>query len=625
MIMNGNNAYTIELTANTQSQDEDSAVNQSSPTWVLTFVRFKNRDTLRNTTVSPLETALNDPLVVENDCVSVSTTTNKGTLTPSMEATLKETDVNYLTAVAPGDFVFVNMLNWESDARRIAIAANNGNPINGPNDGFKGLFKVQGVRKFISVSEGDGKKNVFYKIDGYGFTEFNNTIYFNQNLLASGAQDNFFLFIRKLASDWVNLVNQNGYFNIQKIITILITSFIGNGVNTSDYSDDFKSFLPTTNVQFHIPSLVGNLLGVDQATAAKDIYTYLFGIQTYSANINQTLSQGLNPGIQSPFSGPGFRYTLDQIAGESIFMPEYWNAVQAWSIINQYLNAPLNEIYTCYRLCSDNRIYPTIVFRQIPFTTQDFKVRFNVSTPITPFLSIPRWQIDSSIVYSLDIGRDESARVNFVQYFSRVGLINNNAGAGPAQEISANNYIFDVDDVTRSGLRPSITVGMFDPYVDTGTNGVVTGPRSPIWAKIVGDSVIGSQLKLNGTMELVGIDKPICIGDNLEFEGIVFHIESVIHSCVIDPSIGIKRFKTILKLSHGVSLDSTSSLTLYDQMTNTNGYQDRANDYNNLDQILPGVSESQDTLNRNTNVEITAANTKTNSPFPQPTKPKGQT
>ena len=44
--MNGNNAYTVDLTANTTSQDEDSAVNQSSPTWVLTFVRFENRDTL---------------------------------------------------------------------------------------------------------------------------------------------------------------------------------------------------------------------------------------------------------------------------------------------------------------------------------------------------------------------------------------------------------------------------------------------------------------------------------------------------------------------------------------------------------------------------------------------------
>ena len=61
-------------------------------------------------------------------------------------------------------------------------------------------------------------------------------------------------------------------------------------------------------------------------------------------------------------------------------------------------------------------------------------------------------------------------------------------------------------------------------------------------------------------------------------------------------------------------------------MTYTNAYQDRKNDYNNLDQILPGVSESQDILSRTPNVDITNANMNSNnSPFPQPTKPKGQT
>lgn len=613
--MNGNNAYTIELTANSKAQDEDSAVNQSSPTWVLTFVRFENRDTLRNNTIPPLETNPNDPLVVENDCVSVTTTMNKGTLTPSMEATLKETDINYLAAVAPGDFVFVNMLNWESDARQLAINANNGDPINGPDDGFKGLFKVQSVRKIISVSEADGKKSVFFKIDGYGFTEFNNTIYFNQNLLASGSQDNFGLFIRRLSTDWANIVNPNGFFNVQKIISILITSFIGNGINTSDLSDDFKSNLPTANTQFFVPSLVGNLLGISQATAVKDIYDYLFGIQTYTSNQNQSLSEGLNPKLQSKFSGPGFKYTTTPVYGDSFFMPEFWNATKAWSIINQYLNSPLNEIYTCYRLSNDNRIYPTVVFRQMPFTTQDFQARFNINPSVTSFLSIPRWQIDASLVYSLDIGRDEAARVNFFQYYSRVGLINDNAGAGPAQEIAAINYVFDSNDVKRSGLRPSIVSGMFDPYVSA-------GPRSPTWAKIMGDAVMGSQLKLNGTMELVGIDQPICIGDNLEFEGIVFHIESIIHNCFIDPVSGIKRFKTIIKLSNGVSLDSTNDVTYYDQMKNTNAYQDRKNDYENLDQILPGVSESQDTLHRTPNIDIKNINTQINSPFPQPTKPK---
>lgn len=616
--MQSNNAYTVDLTANTQATDEDGAVNQSSPTWVLTFVRFENRDTFRNNTVPPLDTNPNDPLVVENDCISVSTSTNKGTLTPTMEATLKETDVNYLTAVAPGDFVFVNMLNWESHARRVAINANNGDPINGLHDGFKGLYKVQRVSKNISVNEQDGTKTVFYRIEGYGFTEFNNTIYYNQNLLASGAQDNFSLFTRMFSFDWTQLINKKtGYFLLAKLVQQLICSFIGRGVNLQDV-DGISPFLPNANTHFAIPHLVGELLGIPNAKAAKDVYNYIFGIQTYSANANQSLAQGLNPAFraQSKFKGAGFHFTTDELDGETEFAPEYWNATKAWAIINQYTNSPLNEIYTCYRLYSDNKVYPTMVFRQMPFTTQDFQTRLNVKTPVTQFLTVPRWSIDSSLVYSFDVGRDEVARVNFFQYFSR-GSSADKLGVGTTQEISAGNYVFDSNDVQRSGLRPSIVYNLFDPFIQT-------TPKTVYWSKIMADATFGSHLKLNGTIEMLGVVQPICIGDNLEFEGIVFHIESIIHMCLIDPSSGVKRFKTTLKLSSGVSLDSTNSVTKYAQMTNTNAYQDRKDDYNNLDQILPGVSESQDILSRTPNIEITPANINSNSPFPQPTKPKGQ-
>jgi hypothetical protein len=618
--MQGNNAYTVNLNSNTEATNEHSAVNQSSPTWVLTFVRFENRDTFRNSTVPPLNTNENDPLVVENDCVSVSTCMNKGTLTPSMEASLKETDINYLAAVAPGDFVFVNMLNWEEDARRVTINANNGDPINGPNDGFKGLFKVQRVSKNISVNEQDGTKNVFFRIEGYGFTEFNNIIYYNQNLLASGAQDNFTLFTRMFSFDWIQLINKKtGYYILNYLVQQLICSFIGRGVNLKDV-DGISPFLPSPNTHFAIPHLVGNLLGIPNAKAAKDVYNYIFGIQSYSANLDQSMAQGLNPAFrgQSQFDGAGFHFTTADLDGQTEFAPEYWNATKAWAIINQYTNTPLNEIYTCYRLNTDNKVYPTVIFRQAPFTTQDFETRFNIKTPVTKFLTVPRWSVDSSLVYSFDMGRDEVARVNFYQYFSR-GSSADKQGVGTTQEISAGNYAFDPKDVQRSGLRPSIIYNLFDP-------GNEVAVKTVIWSKIMADATFGGHLKLNGTLEMVGVIEPICIGDNLEFEGIVFHIESVIHNCFIDSGSGIKRFKTTLKLSSGVSLDSTNSVTYYGQMTNTNAYQDRTDDYNNLNlgQILPGVSESQDTLSRAPNVDIPNLNSQTNSPFPQPTKPKGQ-
>ena len=136
-------AFTIPIGPNSTSSDENQAVHQTSPAWVLTFVRWEIRDPLRTPNSTP--NAVRPTLVVENDCVQLTVADNKGVLTPNMSATLVQTDTNYETEIAPGDFVFVNMLNWEEDARNVASAARNGLPINGENDGFKGFYKVQSV------------------------------------------------------------------------------------------------------------------------------------------------------------------------------------------------------------------------------------------------------------------------------------------------------------------------------------------------------------------------------------------------------------------------------------------------------------------------------------------------
>src|SRR5579864_7559207 len=104
-------AYIYAIGPKNSGMDENYKDHQSSPTWVLTFVRWQFRDLLRTSTTSPSQ--VRAPLVVENDCIAVQTTDDKGNLTPSCSLTLVETDVNYETELAPGDFVFVNMLNWE--------------------------------------------------------------------------------------------------------------------------------------------------------------------------------------------------------------------------------------------------------------------------------------------------------------------------------------------------------------------------------------------------------------------------------------------------------------------------------------------------------------------------------
>jgi hypothetical protein len=562
-------AYTYVIDPIGSGEGEENSVHQVSPAWVLTFVRWANRDTLRNKSSS---TEVREPLVVENDCLQVTTTTTKGTLTPSMNATLIMSNVNYLTSLAPGDFVFVNMLNSPEEARRVGDLARAKKPINGIKDGFKGIFKVQGVRRVVTTDPASGTKMAVIRVSGYAFTEFNNTIYFNPYLVDPNQdKKNELLFASFLGNEWQKLVNPKGTINCQDIIKTLIKCFIGHGIRKEEQVDKSGAVRSTTT-HFYMPQIVGQLLGIPGAKAAKDIYDLLLGIQKYGGNSVVSPEIGLNPSKLTP------------VQGDSLVRAEYWNQIKAWAILNQYTNAPLNELFTTFRLNKSGQILPTVVFRQIPFTTEDFVG----SSTVTKFMNIPRWKINSALVLEQDIGRDESARINFVQFFgkSAVGV----AGSDIAMEIARKNYVYDIGDVQRSGLRPYIVTTQFDDNTDT-----YKEYRSPVWAKILGNALVGGHLKMNGTITCAGIVDPIAVGDNLELDNVVYHIESIAHTCTINVSNGQTIFRTTISLSSGLDVSSSAVGTRYAEMDHTSAQVRRQQDADNLE-ILPGVGGYQDTI-----------------------------
>lgn len=587
-------AFTKYIAPNASGLNENGAVHQTSPAWVLTFLRWEVRDTLRTKPTTDLNysTIASKPLVVENDCIQVSVSDSKAVLTPSMTATLLITDINYETEVAPGDFVFVNMLNWERDSRRVADRARAMKSINGINDGFKGFFKVQSVRKSLVTDPQSGVKSYAIKITGFAFTEFNNSIYFNPYLIDKSDQ-NLLLFQSLLNVDWTAIQSDKGLNQIQQLMKALIQCFIGTGF-TDQGKKVNNTAITTANTHFYIPQGVGNLLGLQGLQSAKDAYNFLFGIQQYSNSQNQSLQQGMNPSGIPANATDTDRFMFvpgSPVEGVTVTKPEYWNQNKAWSILNQFTNAPLNELYTCFRVSPNGSIMPTMVFRQIPFTTDNFQT--NSSFPVTKFMNLPRWNIDPALAFSFDLGKDEIARINFVQYFGR--SVNGPAGYDISDEVARQNYLYDQDDVNRNGLRPYVVTSEFDRAPDGSSQGDF---RSPGWAKIVGDALIGGHLKMSGTITFVGIPEPIAVGDNLQFDNVVYHIEQVTHSCSISTNGDRvnKNFRTTVTLSNGMDIQNGTNV-VYAEMKYGGGYQDRTADYNST-QILPGVSESQDVVYR---------------------------
>ena len=575
---------------------------QTSPAYCLTFIRWSVRDSF-NTDEDAFD--VRKPLIVYNDAVTVQVNSSKSSKTHTMSATLMGGDLNYSTAIHTGDIVFVNMLDWEDDAVRVRNQAANLQPINGIHDGFKGMFKIQTVVRTLVTSE-DGHKSYYYNITASAFTEFDTTIVYNpaiQNAFQSDAQDLFMTLVGEYYADKLKAT-----INVEDILQDLFQILLGksrrsNNVNVQNYG----------NLHYKLPTSVGRLLGKPEVGYVNEIYNLVTGVwKTNNISQNQTKSSGFNPNITVSSKSPNIYQTGINLQGWRLIAPENWNYKTVWSILQDNLNNTLNEMYTTFRVAPDSeRVMPTIIIRQKPFNNLNFTPPSGY--PITNFLKLPRWRLYPEAVRSAQFYKNESLRVNFVQTYTRnlAELANENM----AEQIALKNFVQDADDIQRHGMRPYIQSSNFDFPVDGDVR-----TRAKEWNQIISDWVLNGHLKESGTMQCWGIEEPISVGDNIEFDNVVYHIEGVNHQFQIMRD-GKKQFVTTINVSYGVDLRSTESQIVFPEMERTDRFTKGLDDYKS-ERILPGFSDSQDIIGRVKGEEI--KNTKEKSfiiPNRQKTKP----
>jgi len=573
---------------------------QTNAGYLMTFIRFSNRDTF-NYTTPPDE--VRRPLVVYNDAVNVTVSNSKQGVTASMSATLKAGDINYATAIASGDFVFVNMVDWEDKVsiindkgqdvqpNSLRSRAASGQAINKYSDGFKGVFKVQKVNKVLKTDPNTGTKVYYFQIQAFGFTELNTVIYYDPQIYGR-LGGNLRLFMQQFNKWWDGDLKKN--YNIQKVLPTLINALLGQG------RKDPNTKVPTAPVtHFKLPTTVGSLLGVKGSSLhAIDIYNFYLGVWGSSKGGNQVQPQdGFNPNMENRDGLPeNYFSTKTKLQGNKVVDAEYWNNVKIWSILQKYSNPLINEMYTTYKVNPNGSVMPSLVIRQKPFTSDHFnsplqakskKGSLNKKWISSKYMEMPRWSINPSLVYDFELGKDEAARINFVQVYTRTVAAND--ARNRARQAGTGNFVFDAEDVQRHGLKPFLATADYD-YPEKADNKATKGKE---WAELVGDWVINGHLRESGTIVCQGIEEPISVGDNVEFNGIIYHIEAVTHNISINGMTGKKTFRTNLSVSFGTDPRSNDSRPVYAEMENTDSYAERLEDWEYGERILPGFSDTQ--------------------------------
>lgn len=577
---------------------------QTSPCYLLTFLRWANRDTANFDEAEFLK--LREPMRVVNDCIGLSVSSSKASHIHTAQMILLAGDINYSTAVAPGDFVMINMLDdnevlfgkdgtaTQPGPSSLYTRAGAAQAINHAHDGFKGCFKIQSVTRNIQVNPQSGQKMYSFQIAASAFTEFNQVMYFDPNQRDSGEDAGNLVAINFAASEeWNEAVNKKTNA-VDDIFKVLIELLLGKGFN-SIYPQK-PALTRNFNQNFLIPPAVCSLMGIKAGLTPKaaDLFNYYVGIQQYASGGTET--KGLNPS-NAQRSGHFIDSAQGKLSGAILLQGEPFGQVTAWSILQQYSNSLINEMYTTYKLTPEGNIMPCVVYRQKPFTSTNFVVNFGgAGIANTKFLSLPRWKISTMLIESISLGRHDQARINFVHIVGKVRELDMQAAMTAQHSLGTHQY--DTKDIKRNGLRPIITSCDFDFPRD----GVTKPENSVVWNKLYADWVFNGHLKENGTISCAGIHDPICVGDNLQLENTVYHIESISHNMGVDAN-GRKHFKTNLSLSFGVDIRTEGAyIPVYPEMEHTDSYTNRKAKVKSG--ILPGLSDAQDIKGRVAGEEI---------------------
>jgi hypothetical protein len=623
-----------------------------SPYWALAIIQLGqtvtySRDTKRGIG-KPVDGVFSrniEPIIITDDCTQVFTTNQKTSHIKVLNATLKPASgLNYLDqdVMVAGDWLFA--WNWtnQKDAQRVIQNIKDFKACNGFRDGLKFIGRVHSIRKRISIAPGPKPdKTVSYQLQGTGFGELESVFFYDLAMATSAERTRLSQFLGQIGLDYTKIVAeyQEGAGiienNVDNLMVSIIDLVLGSGSKLaydSGVNDPIKRAVEAVGgntgglknldrlvlspqsakeapFSYLVPVTVGYLLGIPKELASKggedglpeaygysDVLQSIMGVQQFIQATDNN-SRVFFPYVDTARSN-GSRWFCDmslidygKLKGTNIIVEPSFINTPVWSVLQQYLNPTINEMYTALKVVPstnpdnpDGSILPTLVVRQIPFSTESMPAYDDFL--VTRFLSLPRWKIHPAMVRNLDVGRSDATRTNLVHVYG------NAEGFGSKKSISTqmvvNPPIFDEIDIMRCGIHAEMR---------TVNCSVVPQMRTPqSWMEAIADWTIGSHHTLNGSIQCTGIQLPIAEGDNLELEGIAYHIESVDHDCSISPD-GRKYFYTTMTLSNGMPIDQGDPSMLidfprYPGFTTVNKYtEDASGNITQVDENSQGENE----------------------------------
>jgi hypothetical protein len=564
----------------------------SSPSWCAAVFRLgkpvsysrKDKKSIPGDVIDGALLRKEKPLIIVDDILQMNVSGNKTSVTKNLSLVLKG-EQNYLSADAmlTGDWIMAWMHTNPQDTQRIAKALKDGQPANDWHSGFKFVGRISSVRR-PRHTNANGTKTVQYSVQAIGFEELSTVFFYDPALATFQFKDDIWKFMSEIGFEAFNFISrahrEAGIIqdNAEEFFDKFIDIVVGEGTKSSvkNVGRDMNVVAKDSygNTLYHspqqqreapyaylVPLSVAVTLGRTtyeqnkgsnnghRAFGYADLLHTVTGVQKYEAEDPLPAHKGFLPNIQ--FGGGGTEKAnrlrcTERIKGTYIPIEPVFINTSLWGVLNMFKNPTINEMYTAIKPDLAGDLVPTIVFRQIPFSTN--AVDEKPEMPLTKFLSLPRWKIPDALILHDEVGRSGATHFNFVHVYGQVSPYKQKNEHSIQAQMAMNAPIMNGIDIAVHGFRPYTATVAASPTDITRKDG------ARVWMEAIADWTFGSEHTLNGTINCKGIQAPIAEGDNVQVDGVVYHIEAVSHTCGIDGN-GIKSFNTQLQLSNGMPAD----------------------------------------------------------------------
>jgi len=564
--------------------------------------------------------------IILNTTSLLNVTTSKGKSNPAgtFEFRLAPTK-NWVTAITPGSWCIILMSNSAIDDK----AKYGGGRVD--EKSFKMLGRIESVRAAIEVDQTTAARNTQFVVQGADWGTIFNSRFYVDPINRSGSEDpvgvaerfGFEEYIKKAvafeSSKTGTTANKTSPSaktpendNAKKPVDNTV-DFVKNGANTplnTSPADTAGGEVKETILK--LPSAADSVDFIlkfwgrsDPATAAGSKETGLLLKSQQQFKLPEKAAQYMQFKDSAGRQSDAISQLLHQITGKLTGDDKYSNVDSSagiinfdtilgdhtiWQVLSDNNNGPINEMYPEIRF-ENGKAKLAIYNRVRPFTVNSnnhvLRDRKEVGDGgiagadigsnsisgdiakdfLSDFTKVRKKRIDLNDIISVNYGTNWRDKYNFIE----VNIDRSLYKESFSKDVKLNSQFKDADSIGRDGLQSMMTSFSYVP-----TKAGVQNPLSSFVYKYpLKEWYFNTHKMLNGTIQVIGQDQYIQIGDNIIFKAegfgpaknissaqkesrrftyILAHVESVSHTAQVDPN-GARSFVTSINFVRGLISD----------------------------------------------------------------------